>query len=1608
MNLLPLELSGCVCEAARFNLNLTLSDATSSVRCRAFGEPAEMLADVPASEFAVLENERLTGSIHSEKTYTRIFSNMLRRWSLTLKCRKECFEGRERVQISVENCSPVDFVSEGKEMAAAVEVVTESMPEGHPPIRMRAPSIFGESPLLLGAPARRTATIIAKAICDVRMIHQRIFNQLSHFPSERVVYRKMAKERYGRRRRKKRGVSISSTETKDALLRRDTRPSSVATVLEEPKETLPDLETRKPKPRKGPADVSASPRGESTDLSDLVIPGLRLWLSVLSLAVLASTLAFAMPAEPPQDGAKVSRPLTVRGTRDLASKIYKMEDSQALDFLERWFQGQEDLGGLRKMPPRVRESLRMVINTIIKAAGNEGKLSQSYTWYQRMREAKIDTNPRTFGKLVAAAAKVGFVEDAELWLDSMLEEGFQPDLVAISSVITACCEAKEPLRAERWFQQLLQRGLAPDLIAYNSMIDAHAEAGDGEKAAAWLQKAMDAGIDVSTACYNAVIKGYCRQGDLEGANEWLQKAKAAGRGLDIMSYNTVLNYFAEEGDLKKAQDWFGKLKASGLQLDQVSFNTMIKAAVAADKLPQTEEYIQEMLSNSLQPTSATYVSLVSAYGDQGDLETAQLWYDKAARAKKTNQKMDTALAKAHLKVFTYGGRGPSFRSFRLSGPSRAFLPQIPRTLAMASVKSMIAAGLLAAPCADAFVAPGGSQFSQAVSGLRGSTAVKAESGFSAYSALAVSATTGAAVLSFVGAKKPAARKTVACRFSPEAQIGVTEPLGFFDPAGLAMMGALGMLTQSLVQLPGMEGVPKDISAFSTGAGQTGFLITIAIIAVLEAAVFVQDDSKEPGNFGNPVPLVGDDYSDEMRNREINNGRIVNGAKDAQGAERGLQSFAAPKDGMELNNAVHYTTMINAYAESGDVEGAAGWFRRAREQPQVRLNIWAYNAMIKACGNAKDVERAQQWFNIAQQDGVKPDVYSYTLMISACAKVGRVGEARRWLERMEGTGVKPNVVSYTEAIKAGAISSTNFHPGLREYQLFARMLSEGVWPTVVTYNFLLKSMVRSKPKMVRQAEDVFRHMSQCWKENVLDLVSRFQMGEQQSEAQLSYSDVPGQSCGSGQGQSSLQRARPQGGAEMTGRSHADYEESSHNEASDPVMKMRNLVTKMAVRQKRRETMPNGGRRRADYSYGRWDQSGYWQWTPGTRRRERWASSTGSFNMNRAQQLLGHYRVAGEELYNQAVRVKMPEESFPAMEEYVQEVPCATWNMMDTRMRSADHGMPMYDAIGCGERPYFINVPEAAPPSLPMYDAIGCGERPYFINVPEAAPPSLSTASQDATKALRSVNPQSGSETLASVRLRSPWSHSRPVSRGTPSGTRAAKLDPFSLWAAMRSPPIYCGSASNGDEGVCEDFLRFYTGIFIAMPPKPTCFDLPDAQFSYGRPGNQDQEGAREVSMRWIGHTPSKRNEAEEPDFVSVNRKAAVDRVTNAKDLRQYYRQVPDPPLMSARGHKMAGKPLIPSDVIPEFAYGRKVRPSTPIQEAARADRGVLWKAGGPPEPENGGRDVLPFHGEDGEWVLEPEEMQRAEHLRFEAWHLAWRMPVLQKLSPCFVEGQPGNM
>lgn len=110
-------------------------------------------------------------------------------------------------------------------------------------------------------------------------------------------------------------------------------------------------------------------------------------------------------------------------------------------------------------------------------------------------------------------------------------------------------------------------------------------------------------------------------------------------------------------------------------------------------------------------------------------------------------------------------------------------------------------------------------------------------------------------------------------------------------------------------------------------------------------------------------------------------------------------------------------------------------------------------------------------------------------------------------------------------------------------------------------------------------------------------------------------------------------------------------------------------------------------------------------------------------------------------------------------------------------------------------------------------------------------------------------------------------------------------------------------------------------------KPTCYDLPHEAFAYGRAEPADMEGAREVTMHWAAHVPRPKPGANVQDFRKLNRMAAKSNVSNSKDLESFKREhdvkLIDKPSLGSQPK------VIPSDVIPSFAYGRKSRPSTPI-------------------------------------------------------------------------------
>jgi len=123
-------------------------------------------------------------------------------------------------------------------------------------------------------------------------------------------------------------------------------------------------------------------------------------------------------------------------------------------------------------------------------------------------------------------------------------------------------------------------------------------------------------------------------------------------------------------------------------------------------------------------------------------------------------------------------------------------------------------------------------------------------------------------------------------------------------------------------------------------------------------------------------------------------------------------------------------------------------------------------------------------------------------------------------------------------------------------------------------------------------------------------------------------------------------------------------------------------------------------------------------------------------------------------------------------------------------------------------------------------------------------------------------------------------------------------------------------------------------------KPTCYSLPGAGFAYGRAEAPDLEGAREVTMHWAAHVPRPRPDLGGQDFKKLNKIAAKANVVNAKQLAQFKTGQDIKVLPQAASGPLPK--VIPSDVIPSFAYGRKSRPSTPAKAVIGGQYASEWE------------------------------------------------------------------
>jgi len=135
-------------------------------------------------------------------------------------------------------------------------------------------------------------------------------------------------------------------------------------------------------------------------------------------------------------------------------------------------------------------------------------------------------------------------------------------------------------------------------------------------------------------------------------------------------------------------------------------------------------------------------------------------------------------------------------------------------------------------------------------------------------------------------------------FDPAKQVGALPPLGFWDPAGLctdeatfrkyrtaeikharvAMMAAIGLTLAHGSKFPWIEtGTPAGLAALQDPAAAQAFGFLFLTAGFYELSFWTESESRAPGDFGDPAGWTttfgGLGFNDELRNREINNGRF---------------------------------------------------------------------------------------------------------------------------------------------------------------------------------------------------------------------------------------------------------------------------------------------------------------------------------------------------------------------------------------------------------------------------------------------------------------------------------------------------------------------------------------------------------------------------------------------------------------------------------------------------------------------------------------------------------------------------------------------------------------
>eukprot|EP00929_Paragymnodinium_shiwhaense_P109327 TRINITY_DN7573_c0_g1_i1.p1 TRINITY_DN7573_c0_g1~~TRINITY_DN7573_c0_g1_i1.p1 ORF type:complete len:369 (+),score=56.16 TRINITY_DN7573_c0_g1_i1:71-1177(+) len=163
----------------------------------------------------------------------------------------------------------------------------------------------------------------------------------------------------------------------------------------------------------------------------------------------------------------------------------------------------------------------------------------------------------------------------------------------------------------------------------------------------------------------------------------------------------------------------------------------------------------------------------------------------------------------------------------------------------------------------------------------------------------------------------------------------------------------------------------------------------------------------------------------------------------------------------------FGSMLNAFAGTGDFDGADRYFNLMQDSDFSQENSVIYNTLIKACASKGNLQRAEELFRRMSAAGFQPSITTFNSMIHTCTMCGDIERAEFYIGYLEAHGLQPNQVTVNSMMNAYCAMGN-----VKQVEKWLLKMAElGIQPTTVTFGTLCKLFARrGDPNAIRNIID----------------------------------------------------------------------------------------------------------------------------------------------------------------------------------------------------------------------------------------------------------------------------------------------------------------------------------------------------------------------------------------------------------------------------------------------------------------------------------------------------------------------------------------------------------